>query len=261
MNAIIAHLEKMSDFDTFDRKSNKGDTVAMHNLALLLSRGTGVAQDDVRAVELWKEASRRGHLESTYNLGEMLYHDRGVPVLEKGTPYFNQFKAVALWTQCTRRAEGHGDAERRLAEAYLSGVGVMSVDQAKAVHHLANATNKSVADAWTEIGEMHEKGTGGFVKNEAAAAHRYSFSAETGNAKAFFHLGKMYLDGRGVAKDKAKGQALVEASVEAGHAEAQYHQAILLAKKDAFKVRSTSVLVSIRENRQVGLEFMSFILD
>mmetsp|Transcript_16380 Transcript_16380/g.27925 ORF Transcript_16380/g.27925 Transcript_16380/m.27925 type:complete len:476 (-) Transcript_16380:162-1589(-) len=241
MKALVALLEKEAAFDPCEKDLNRrgGETIAMHNLGLLLSRGcTGVPQDDERAVEMWKEASRRGHLDSTYNLAEMLYHDRGVPPVDLakgGNPYFNQFRAVALWTNCTRRAEGHSISERRLAEAYISGVGVLSVDKEKAAKHYMAASNKSMADAWAEIGEMHEKGIGGFKKNESAAAERYAFSAETGNAKAFFQLGKMYMDGRGVPKDRTKGEALVEASIEAGHSEAQYHNAILCAKRDPFK--------------------------
>jgi TPR repeat protein len=234
LDQIVPILKEEAQFETFYKYPKRGNTLAIHYLALLFSHGAGVPHDDVCALRLWKEGSRRGHLDSKYNLALMLHNKRGTEEYENENPYINQFKAVALWTQCAQG--GFAKAEQRLAEAHLSGVGVMSANTSLAATHFANATKKSVGDAYVEIGEMHESGIGGFAKDEKAAIDRYIISADSGNHKASFQLGKMYLDGRGVDKDASKGERFIEAAAAAGHTHAQYHLGILHAKTDPFKV-------------------------
>lgn len=78
---------------------------------------------------------------------------------------------MALWKSCS--AASFPEADRRLADAFRSGVGVVKKDEAKAVECYRRITDKCVAQAWSEIGELYEKGTGGFDKDEAKAAEKY----------------------------------------------------------------------------------------
>jgi len=192
-----------------------------------------VAKDDERAAALLRECLARDHLEGTFLLGCLFYEDRGVGVKKGGTPLFNQFRAVKLWTMCADR--GHAQACVKLAKAYKSGVGVIKRDVAKSAEYFAKATNTCVANAWSELGAMYENGSGGMPKDEKKAAAHFAFGVENGNNKAKYHLGHMYMDGRGVAKDRSKGESLFKEAVDSGFSNALYHQAILLVKKDPFK--------------------------
>eukprot|EP00614_Pseudopedinella_elastica_P013855 CAMPEP_0172585674 /NCGR_PEP_ID=MMETSP1068-20121228/5066_1 /TAXON_ID=35684 /ORGANISM="Pseudopedinella elastica, Strain CCMP716" /LENGTH=435 /DNA_ID=CAMNT_0013380219 /DNA_START=187 /DNA_END=1495 /DNA_ORIENTATION=+ len=222
---------------TLDKPDKRGgDEDAMYHYATLLSLGRGVEQNDDTAVYYLREGTRRNHPMCMFSLGCMYYDDRGVGE-KKGGKFFNQFRGVKLWKDVVA-SNNFVPAYLRLAEAYKTGVGVMKPDPALAFEYYAKATNSHVADAFSELAEMYEKGSGGMVKDEAKAAQQYQFSSEQGNNKAKYQLGGMYIDGRGVAQDKSKGDALFKESLEKGYANAQYHQAIVLARKkgsDVFK--------------------------
>mmetsp|Transcript_67366 Transcript_67366/g.152428 ORF Transcript_67366/g.152428 Transcript_67366/m.152428 type:complete len:466 (+) Transcript_67366:190-1587(+) len=222
---------------TLDKPDKRGgDEDAMYHYATLLSLGRGVEQNDDTAVYYLREGTRRNHPMCMFSLGCMYYDDRGVGE-KKGGKFFNQFRGVKLWKDVVA-SNNFVPAYLRLAEAYKTGVGVMKPDPALAFEYYAKATNSHVADAFSELAEMYEKGSGGMVKDEAKAAQQYQFSVDQGNDKAKYNLGHMYMDGRGVAQDKSKGEALFKEAVTNGNANAQYHQAILLSRRkgtDVFK--------------------------
>ena len=112
---------------------------SQYALACLLIDGKCVAKDDERAAALLRECLARDHLEGTFLLGCLFYEDRGVGVKKGGTPLFNQFRAVKLWTMCADR--GHAQACMKLAEAYKSGVGVIKRDVAKSAEYFAKVRN------------------------------------------------------------------------------------------------------------------------
>ena len=99
------------------------------------------------------------NIPSRFMLGEMYYTNRGIPKDGNNMAYYNEFRGVALWQSCSEK--NFPAADRRLAEAHRSGVGVVKADEAKAVEFYTRATNQCVAEAWSEIGELYEKGTGG----------------------------------------------------------------------------------------------------
>lgn len=236
VHGLVAAAAEFKKLPGSSQKHKGGDEEAMYQLALILSEGRGVERDDDTAIFYLREASSRKHWKSTFLLGELYYQDR-VPGNNNNGKYFNQFKAVKLWTEV---ADEHHyvPAFERLAEAYKTGIGVMEADPVKSADYYAKVTNRHVADAYTELAEMHEKGSGGVLRDYSKAASLFEFSAQQGNVKAKYHLGTMYMDGRGVERDKVKGEALFKDALDAGLSNAQYHQAILLARKkgsDVFK--------------------------
>jgi len=227
MNVLIETLKSKAEFDTRITSlidNIKGEIEAQYQLGFLYSEGRGIEKDDEKAVFYLQEASRREHLEATHLLACLYYENRGVPK-ETEIPQYNQFRAVFLWNQCIEK--GHADAERKLGDAYTSGIGVTKADPIKASQHYMNSTSKSAADAFHIIGDMYEKGLGGLEKDEKAAAKRYTLSANEGNSIAKYRLGSMYMEGRGVSKDKDKAMNLFESAVEQGNCHAQYHLAIM----------------------------------
>ena len=110
---------------------------SQYALACLLIDGKCVAKDDERAAALLRECLDRDHLEGTFLLGCLFYEDRGMGA--KKSPFFNQFRAVKLWTMCADR--GHAQACVKLAEAYKSGVGVIKRDVAKSAEYFAKVRN------------------------------------------------------------------------------------------------------------------------
>lgn len=161
----------------------EGDLQAMFNFASLLADGKGLPQDEPRAVELWKKASERDHIPSRFMLGEMYYASRGMSNVNN-IAYYNEFRGVALWQSCSDAK--FSPADRRLADAYRTGVGVQQKDEAKAVECYTRATNQCVAEAWSEIGELYEKGTGGESVTHDALSHSL-------NQSLFDHLCHMIL--------------------------------------------------------------------
>lgn len=70
---FIEHKEEVIE------SAQEGDAVAQYNLAVMHSKGVGVAQSDAEAIKWYGQAAEQGHAMAQYNLGMVYFFGKGVP--------------------------------------------------------------------------------------------------------------------------------------------------------------------------------------
>jgi TPR repeat protein len=110
--------------------------------------------------------------------------------------------------------KGDADAQYRLGQAYVRGIGVKK-DLTKALEFIKQAADQGHAEAIGGVGYFHANGFG-VKKDLAAAAEWFRKGAEKGGAKAQLNYGQALLNGRGVPTDEAGGLKWIEKALALG---------------------------------------------
>ena len=100
--------------ELYEEASDKGEALAMNNLGGLYERGWGVAQDYVRARELYEKAAGKSNARATNNLGRLYENGWGVPQ--------DYVKARELYEKAADK--GDPQAMTSLGLIYRNGQGV-----------------------------------------------------------------------------------------------------------------------------------------
>jgi TPR repeat protein/energy-coupling factor transporter ATP-binding protein EcfA2 len=100
--------------ELYEEAANKGEALAMNNLGGLYERGWGVAQDYVRARELYEKAALKSNARATNNLGRLYENGWGVPQ--------DYVKAHELYEKAADK--GDPEAMTSLGLLYRNGQGV-----------------------------------------------------------------------------------------------------------------------------------------
>ncbi|GET03263.1 kinase-like domain-containing protein [Rhizophagus clarus] len=82
-------------------------------LGYCYQHGIGIKKNDIKAFELYKEAAKKGHIESIYQLGECYKHGLGTEINK--IKAFESYKAAA--------EKGHITSIHDLGECYDFGIG------------------------------------------------------------------------------------------------------------------------------------------
>lgn len=97
----------------YEQATVQGVPAAQNNLGHMYSQGLGVRRDKARAVELWLEAAKGGHVYSYYNLGLAYYRGEGVEKDEaEAAKWFGQAADAGL-----------DDGQFAIGEMYRLGIG------------------------------------------------------------------------------------------------------------------------------------------
>jgi uncharacterized protein len=91
-----------------------GDTLSMVQLAVMYTRGDGVAQNFSNAAQWLQQAAQRGDLVAAYQRGLLYYRGQGLPQ--------SHIEAVALYTRAA--LGGYAPAQAALGVCYATGDGV-----------------------------------------------------------------------------------------------------------------------------------------
>lgn len=224
--------------------AERGNALAMHNLAACLEDGTGIKENQAEAAQWYQSAAERGYPPSMNRLGVLHENGQGVPqdyqiafrwyqqAAEKGdgaamtnlgwlhskglgTP---QDGAAAIhWFQ-RAVATGNTFGMRSLGAFYADGAGV-PLDYGKTIDLWRRAADLGDARAMTLLGEIYAMDIGEGPKPEISASW-YQRAAETGDLEAIHKLAILYESGQGVAKDTRKAAELYAQSAEHGNVEA-----------------------------------------
>ena len=108
------------------QSAQEGDAVAQYNLAVMHSKGVGVAQNDAEAIKWYGLAAEQGHAMAQYNLGMVYYFGKGVP-----QDYSTAYKWVLI-------AAEYGD-NSVAKDALLNIAKKMSQEQVSAAEDAAEA--------------------------------------------------------------------------------------------------------------------------
>ncbi len=217
--------EKKTGFQLAREAAEKGDVIAISNLAFMYAKGSGVEKDEKLAMQWYKNAAEKGHLNSQYNLGVIYAKGRGVT--QDYTESFRWYKMAAeqgdVFAQSTvammfakgigtaknekeavnwyHRAamQDHTNAQYILANMFLKGRGVPQ-DELEAFEWFQKAAEKDHINAQVTLGYMYGKGKG-TKRNDVEAFNWYLKAAEQGHPNAQYNLGVIYAKGRGIKRD------------------------------------------------------------
>jgi TPR repeat protein len=212
---IIVELQnQMNDstkkqvFAVFQTGADRGDAISMANLGKLYQYGQGVAQDYVKARDLYEKAAANGYANAMSNLGGLY---------ESGAGVAQDYAKAREWYE-KAAAKGDANAMFSLGGLYESGAGVAQ-DYAKAREWYEKGADEGGAEAMTNLGVLYEKGYG-VTQDRAKAREWFEKAADKGEAEAMTNLGWLYQNGQGVAQDYAKARELYEKAADKGNARA-----------------------------------------
>ena len=214
-------------------EAKDGNTLAQYNVALLLGKGLGVAQDLRQAAKWYERAAKGGDDDAKVNLGLMYAAGEGVPR--------DYAKAAQLYREAA--ANGNGMAQNNLGAAYLKGEGVERND-AEALRLFNLAAEQDVAAAQNTLGAIYCGGDkrpnpikiddelcDKWLKSAVALGNEDAKTtmlyltkkaAEDGDTKAMNNLGAYYIQGFGTKPDVQQGLEWLTKAGEAGVKQSQY---------------------------------------
>ena len=95
-------------------EATRGDAEAQFNIAVMYSRGEGIAQDNAKAIEWYTHSAEQGHAPAQYNLGAAYLDGQIV----KG----NEALAASWWLKAAQ--QGFVQAQFNIGSLYCRGIGV-----------------------------------------------------------------------------------------------------------------------------------------
>ena len=180
----------------YEAAAGLGYPDGMNSLGLLYLNGEGVAQDYLRAVELFRQTADRNNQYGWWNLGRCYANGWGVEKSE--TEAFRAYLHAAEL--------GHSGARNQVGYMLLNGIGT-DQDDVQAFSWFQKAAEQGYALGQANVGFCYENGRG-TDQNEAEALAWYLRAAEQGDDFSQNNAGVLYLEGRGAAKDERKAVEL-----------------------------------------------------
>jgi TPR repeat protein len=171
--AYAANQQLPEATGTYHKAADKGSTSAMVELGILLATGSGVAEDQVQASELFNRAAEAGNPRGVINL---------VALSENGGPPMDPVKTRAMLARAAQTNSAEAQFQLGLMEANGTG-GPKDDVAARTLFERAAALGHPGAMEWA--GSFAESGRGG-PKDENAAKAYYEKAVALGdeNAKA-----------------------------------------------------------------------------
>ncbi|MBQ8466035.1 MAG: sel1 repeat family protein [Alphaproteobacteria bacterium] len=178
LNGVEMNYKKA--FEYYQKAADKGDHVAINNLASLYYGGVGVSKNIEKAAELFAKASDMGNIEASLNLAVIYLTNQGSLRNEKAA-------AVLL-----KKVAEHNNPTGKylLGYAYLKGIGVPQ-NKRKAVENIRFAADKGYDEAQYIMGHLYVQGWG-VPQNYNNALKYLNRAANQGNLSAIQSLGNLY---------------------------------------------------------------------
>jgi TPR repeat protein len=180
-----------------------------------LYQGDGKSVDWVKAADLFRQASEKGHDVATAYYAWCLHSGRGVKVDKEeaerlGRQAFDGVKRAARG--------GQPEAQNALFRLYYIPIGVKK-DVNESLRWLRLAAARELPDALYNMGRMHEYGT--LARDNDEAARWMRKAADRDHALAQTALAEMYERGAGVPKDGREARRWYRLAAEAGFPQAK----------------------------------------
>ncbi|MCE8000792.1 MAG: sel1 repeat family protein [Rhodobiaceae bacterium] len=222
-----------------------GDIAAQRNVAHMLRRGQGVAQNPERALWFYERAASAGLASAALNAGMMrIAPDTSYRDLEKGAEWLNLAAAggspEAMWelgrliedsskstpsdleaaeALIRRAAElGHREAQHRVADSDNRTPAAAPANPSKSISPISAASPTLVTP---EQGARFMQGVYLFDAGDfLAAAETWRPLADDGVVEAQYRLGRLYRFGLGVTPDVTLARKWLSAAAAQGHEKA-----------------------------------------
>jgi TPR repeat protein len=185
-------------FTWFQKSAEQEYAPAQNDLGTLYRYGRGVAQDYVKAAELYMKAAEQGDANGEFNMAVM--YDKGYGIPADSGKAFEFFQRAAL--------KGVAEAQYNLATMYDAGT-VVPKDLKKAFEWYMKAAAQGYSTAQYNVGVMFSRGEG-VEKNFSEAADWFKKAASKGDSAAQSSLGALYFNGElAGGKDRMTGCAWI----------------------------------------------------
>jgi TPR repeat protein len=152
--------------------SQRGNSSAQHDLAVLYAQSNGLEQDYRSAAYWFREAAVQGIANAQYNLGVL--HERGLGV--------QQDPLESLLWYLSAAEQGHAAAQYSVGVAYAEGKGIPQ-NYPEAIKWFEKSAAQGLPRAQYNLGIMFEDGLGG-TPDLVEAARWYAIAARRGEADA-----------------------------------------------------------------------------
>jgi hypothetical protein len=183
-----------------------GDADAQFRLGYRLAFARNPHLRDLpRAADLWRSASKRGHVRARFYLGTCYDLGRGV----------RKNRRIAMTWYEQAALAGLSAAQYNLALGYRDGHGVKK-SPSLAARWFEAAAKAGDADAQADFGFCLHEGFG-VPKNPREAVRWYRRAAKKGVTRAGYNLGLCYRDGDGVTRSIVNALRWFRWAAERGH--------------------------------------------
>ncbi|KAF9159503.1 hypothetical protein DFQ26_006471 [Actinomortierella ambigua] len=184
----------------------------------------------------YQQAARRGHTESQFHVGELLYNGRGISydttttttttaaATATKTPNDNRARAIPWFREAAER--GHSRAQYYMGAMALNGVGGLADKDEEALRWFRRAATQGHAGAQNNIGWMYDTGRG-VAQDYNEAVRWYRQAALSGSMDAHSNMGIMYEYGRGVEQSNTEAVYWYRRGAVQGHASSQFNLGIM----------------------------------
>jgi uncharacterized protein len=173
----------------------------------------GPAAEPDKAVFWWQRAADAGDIPSLLLIARFYEGSMGFPA-EKNLK-------LALANYAKAAGLGNGGAMAALGSRYLSGDPAIR-DEAQGREWLKKAIEAKETAAYLALGDFEER----LKKDPKAALVAYENGAKAGQLGCMLRAADFYLTGKDVAKNDARGAALLNQAATAGSAEASFRLAV-----------------------------------
>ncbi len=190
--------------------ANRGDPMAMHELALCYQSGRGVTADNNRAYQWFRSLADLGSSDGMTHVGQALL---------RGTGVTRDDAAAVGWL---RRAADGRDIQGMsvLAGLYRNGQGsVLAKDINAALPLYRRAAEAGDVNSMATLGELYRNGRE-VTKDFTTALKWTRMAAEKGHVDSMDRLGRMYYQGEGTAQDYAEALKWFRRAADQNHANA-----------------------------------------
>lgn len=211
-------------------------------LGWMYVNGSGVMQDDKKAVFWYRKAAELGYALAQNNLGRM--YQSGLGVIK------NENEAM-LWY---RKAadQGLAIAQFNLGWSYENGLD-KTQDDDQSVYWYLKAAQEGHSRSENNLGWMYKAGRG-VTKDNHFAVFWFSKSAEQGDSGGQCNLGVMYRDGLGIDQNDQQAVFWFRKSAEQSHANAQINLGYMYQYGRGVEQSDTEAVIWYRKAAVQGIE-------
>jgi len=193
----------------FEQAVQGGSANGFADLGWLYESGSGVNQDEARALSLYNEAAKSGSAEGMYRMG-VAYHE-GFGVQKDGASACQWFIRAATYE--------HPYAEKEAGFCYYNGTGVAQ-NHETAFNWFARAGQAGLLAARVYVADMLERGDG-HNQDSTYAVMWYQAAAEQGDVYAMTELGAHLRLGKGIPWNEAQAMQWFAKAAQKGYVPAE----------------------------------------
>ncbi len=186
--------------------AEEGDPDALFLLAFASETGQGTDASRDNALQFYRLAAEKGHLEANYRRALILLNS------EDAGDRDDARKALESAVE-----EDPANAGRMLGEAWLRGLLSDKPDRAKAIEWWTKSSEAGDTSSLILLARLHD-GQFGFADqiDEKKAIDSYCQAADQGNVAAYLPLGSRLLNGSEEIRDEEEGRAWLDKAIDEG---------------------------------------------